>query len=302
MPMRLGLAKLKGSWLTGGAHLVILVLAVKSESREVWPFALAAMAIVSFLAWMANYRRYRQVHDLPTSKVASAAQGYVELCGRAEQIANAPLASPVSLTPCCWYRYCIERRTSGNKWQEEDSAESVAHFLLVDDSGECVVSPEGAEILYPECKSWTQGSRRYTEELIRPAAALYALGEFTTSTGVVPELDRKRAVSELLTDWKKDLKYLVQRFDANRDGNVDLQEWEAARLEAHRHISREHADIRGNAGLHLLHRPRDGRVFIIAAAMPEKIGNRFAMWSRVHLTGFFATGVVSFLMFTGRFQ
>lgn len=38
---------------------------------------LFAVAAVSFFAWMANYRRYRQIHDLPTSRIASAAQGYV---------------------------------------------------------------------------------------------------------------------------------------------------------------------------------------------------------------------------------
>ena len=69
--------RFRTGWLTGGLHLVILWIAIEAESADVWPFALASMALVSFVAWAANYRRYRQVHDLPTSKVASAAQGYV---------------------------------------------------------------------------------------------------------------------------------------------------------------------------------------------------------------------------------
>jgi hypothetical protein len=297
--MRLALGRLKGNWLTGGAHAVIVFVAAQFESREVWPFALALMALVSFFAWMANYHRFRQVHDLPTSKVASCAQGYAELFGRAEQIANTPLTSPLSSRPCCWYRYQIDRRTSDNKWREEESGESVAHFLLADDTGECVISPEGAEILYPRCEQWTEGDRRYTEELILPESVLYALGEFSTSTGVAPEFDRKKAVSHLLGEWKKDMKYLVQRFDANRDGKVDLREWEAARLEAQRHVAKEHADLRGNAGLHLLGKPRDGRVFILASAIPAMIGRRFAMWSWGHLAFFFVSGAASYLMFAG---
>ena len=64
------------AWLSGGLHLFILAGAAQSERPEVWPWALFAMATVSFFAWMANYRRYRQIHDLPTSRVASAAQGW----------------------------------------------------------------------------------------------------------------------------------------------------------------------------------------------------------------------------------
>src|SRR3954469_17656132 len=142
------LRQYSANWLTGGLHLVILMLAVQAESMRAWPFALAAMTAVSFCAWMANYRRYRQVDDVPTSRIASAAQGYVELLGTSVPIDNAPLLSPVSGRPCCWYRYCIERKTSSDKWQHQESGESIAHFLLVDDTGECIISPDGAEVLY----------------------------------------------------------------------------------------------------------------------------------------------------------
>src|SRR5688572_1786002 len=89
-------------WLSGAFHFVIIAIALQAESVEVWPYALLAMAVVSFVAWVANYRRYRQIHDLPTSKVASAAQGYVELAGHAEMIAGESISSRLSGTPCCW--------------------------------------------------------------------------------------------------------------------------------------------------------------------------------------------------------
>ena len=92
--------RIRTGWLTGGLHVVILWVALEAESKEVWPFALAAMALVSFVAWAANYHRYRQVHDLPTSKVASAAQGYVELLGRSVCIADATITAPLSKVPC----------------------------------------------------------------------------------------------------------------------------------------------------------------------------------------------------------
>ena len=88
-------------WLSGVIHVVILGVAIEVESAEVWPYALLAMSGVSFFAWIANYRRYRHIHDLPTSRVASAAQGYVELFGRTELLFGEPILSKLSRTPCC---------------------------------------------------------------------------------------------------------------------------------------------------------------------------------------------------------
>jgi len=129
-------------WLSGIIHVVILGVAIQAESAEVWPFALLAMSGVSFFAWIANYRRYRYIHDLPTSRVASAAQGYVELTGRGQPFGDIPLLGRLTQLPCLWYRYKIEQRTSRNKWQTVDSGESDDTFMLRDDTGVCVVDGE----------------------------------------------------------------------------------------------------------------------------------------------------------------
>lgn len=294
---RRSLRQFRTGWLTGAAHLLILWIAFEAESAEVWPYALAAMAIVSFFAWMANYRRYRQIHDLPTSKVASAAQGYVELFGRSVPIADSPILAPLSGVPCCWYSYCVERKGSDDKWTHEDSGESLSHFLLVDDTGETVVSPDGAEICYASSKTWTQGSRRYTEELLLPQGKLYALGEFSTGGGADLVLEENRDVSQLLADWKKDQATLLGRFDADKSGTLDLTEWEQARLEARREVRKQHSEIRAADGVHMIRKPADGRVFILAAQLPEKIGRRYALWSWVHLAVLFGAGAASFLLF-----
>lgn len=285
------------TWLTGGLHLLILWIALEAESAEVWPYALAAMALVSFFAWMGNFRRYRQVHDLPTSKVAAAAQGYVELFGRSVPIADSPVLAPLSGLPCCWYRYSSERKTSDNKWQHVDSGESIAHFLLMDDTGQCVVSPDGAEVLYPRKSTWTQGDSRYTEWLFLPQGHLYAIGEFRTTGGAQLELDEGKDVSHLLTDWKKDQARLLERFDSDRSGALDLREWEAARLDARREVQKEHAEIRSGDGVHLLCKPADGRVFLLAGELPERIGKRFAFWSWMHLMLFMGAGIASYMLF-----
>ena len=295
--MRGRVRRFRTEWLTGGLHLIILWIAAEAESAEVWPYALAAMAVVSFFAWMGNYRRYRQVHDLPTSRIASAAQGYVELFGRSVPILDSPVTAPLSNLACCWYRYCVQRKTSDNKWRTEDEGESVAHFLLVDETGQCVISPDGAEVLYTRRNSWTHGDRRYTEWLLVPQGPLYAIGEFRTTGGAHLELDENKEVSHLLADWKQEQAALLERFDLDRSGNLDLREWEQARLEARRHVQKQHAELHGGEGVHLLTKPADGRMFLLAGALPEAIGRRFALWSWGHLIFFFGAGMASFVLF-----
>ena len=281
----------RSEWLTSAFHLVILVVAFQDDSGKLWPIALAIVAVVSFIAWILSYRRYRQIHDLPTSKVASAAQGYVELFGRSERLDGEPLSSKVSGLPCCWYRYYIERKEPGGKWKQVDSGTSVAHFLLIDDTGRCVISPEGAEVLSSRKQVWTEGIYRYTEWLLLPQAPLYAVGEFVTRGGGGAELDEKADVTALLADWKEDRETLNQRFDLNRDGEIDLKEWELARLQARREVRRRHTEIRVRDGVHLLRKPLDGRLFLLANQMPETLGRRFALWSAIHLLIFIGAGL-----------
>ena len=286
-------------WLSGGAHFIIIALAIQSESAEVWPYALLANSLVSFFAWVANYRRYRQISDLPTSKVASAAQGYVELFGRAEMLPGVPVLSQLSSTSCCWYCFEIEEKTSDNKWSTVDSGKSVAHFALIDYTGQCVVSPDGAEVLTNHHKSWAHGNRRYNEWLLLPAGILYAIGEFSTSTAAAISASEERSdVSAKLADWKSDSKQLLERFDLNRDGKIDMKEWELARLQAQREVRKHNSELQSQSieGTHLMRKPGDGRLFLLANEAPNKIGERYRFWSRLHLVVFIGALSVGLIM------
>ncbi len=277
-------------WLSGGVHFIIIVVAVQADTVAAWPWALVAMAGVSFLAWIATHKRYRQIHDLPTSKVASAAQGYVELFGHAEELPGIPVMSKLTGLPCCWHRYYVERKSTNNKWVFESSGQSSEHFLLVDDTGQCVISPDGAEVISRRKQTWQQGDYRYTEWLLLPRGMLYALGEFTTASANVTELDERGDVSHLLTEWKEDKASLHERFDLDRDGRIDMREWEMARLQAKREVRKRHAELRTTEGVHLLRKPADGRLFLLADELPDKLGRRFALWSWLHLCVFLGAG------------
>ena len=62
-------------------------------------------------------------------------------------------------------------------------------------------------------------------------------------------------------------------------------------------MRQRHGQLRLGEGVHLLRKPADGRVFILAAEIPERIGRRFLRWSWAHLIAFFATGIGSLLLF-----
>jgi len=281
-------------WLTGSAHFVILIVAFQFEDPKAWPWALLAMCGVSFFAWLGNHRRYRQIHDLPTSKIASAAQGYLELVGRSELIEGGMIHSRLRGLPCCWYHYTVEEQDSNDKWKKIDEGTSIAHFLIVDDTGSCVISPEGAEVVTSEHQTWREGRLRYTEWLLPHRDVLYALGEFTTHGRQAGSAAEERAeVSALLANWKDDKAGLLKRFDLDQDGNIDLKEWELARAQAIREVRKQQADNAHKLieGVHLLRKPTDGRLFLLANEMPETLGRRYRWWSWFHLVFFLGTGI-----------
>ena len=189
-----------GNWLTGGLHLIILAVAAQAESRAVWPYAFAAMSLVSFVAWVGNYRRLRHIADTPTSNVASAAQGYVVLSGRGEEPRGMAIVSKLTALRCLWFRYEIYKKSSDDKWSLEESGESDDPFAIRDATGVCLIDPEGAEIVCSRKKTWTKDRYRYTEWLMLPQDRIYALGEFVTIGGANSNLDLETDVGALLAE------------------------------------------------------------------------------------------------------
>jgi len=285
------------NWLTGGAHFIILAVAAQAESTAVWPYALAAMSFVSFAAWIANYRRYRYIADTPTSRVASAAQGYVELSGRAAQLPDAPLLTKFRQLPCVWYRFQVEEKGSNDKWSVKDFGESDDPFVLNDATGQCVIDPEDAEIITSHVETWTEGDYRYTESLLLPQDKIYALGDYSTIGGAGTALDFDGDVGALLAAWKKNQPQLRERFDLNRDNSIDAVEWALARRQAQRETERRHQEIRAGSDVNVMRRPTNGRLFLLSNHLPEKLTLRYQLWSWAHIVIFLGAGGLSFALF-----
>lgn len=278
--------------LTSGAHLVLLAIALESDSREAWLASLSAVALISFFAWGGNFRRQRLIGDTPTSRIGSAAQGYVELQGYADFHPGNQTLSKLTALPCVWFRYTVERRTDDNKWERVDAGQSDFSFLLRDTSGECVIDPDGAEIISRHKQAWRDGDYRYTEWVMLAKEPLYAIGEFVSFTGVSAPLSASQDVGALLAEWKRDRPALLARFDLNQDGRIDLEEWALARAEAKRQVTRRHDDIRSqSAAVNVVRAPGDGRLYLLSNLDPDRLARRYKLWGIAHLLIFTAASL-----------
>ena len=265
-----------------GLYLAIAILGAHTERAKGIVFALMVMASVAFIAWMLSLRRLLAMSGTPTSRIASAAQGYVEIVGRGANPPGFPVVSFLTSLPCLWYRYVIEERTD-NKWKEVSSGRSMGSFVINDGSGACLVDPEHAEVLPRNKEVWVKDGHRYTEWLILPHDKVYVLGEFSTLGGETAQLDAKRDIGEMLAEWKRNQPKLLERFDLDKDGMISDKEWALARSQARREVSKAHTEIRTQPGTHILHKPRDGRLFLISNIDQSKLVRRYRFWALAHL-------------------
>lgn len=251
----------------------------------------------------------RMLEDTPTSRVRSAAQGYVELVGRSKALAGTTNVAPLTGRPCVWWRFRIQRRTGSSsrgdrrtKWQTVQSGRSEQPFVLDDGTGECIVQPAGAEVLTAETTTWygdtpwptlAPGKRspfgepeyRYYEERIYEHEQVHVLGHFRTHSGTA-NTSRDADVAALLAEWKQDQATLVARFDADGDGQVSLGEWERAREEARHAVTQRHLEKPVPAAVHAISRPDSRQLFLIAAYPEKELAKRFRRRALIAFVGF----------------
>lgn len=277
---------------------VFILVGVQIPDPRVWPVLLGLGAVISLVSWIFNLARFRMVSDVPTSRIASASQGYTELFGRAAVFPNEKPLGKRSGMPCVWYR-CISERETDSGWQQVADELSDNTFLLQDGTGQCVIDSDGAEVITTHKRVWSENGYRLTEWSLRPGEPLYALGELVTEGGVSAHLDEREDLNALLTEWKRDKAGLLARFDTNRDGQIDLVEWEAARAAAQRQVKSNHDELRLQDGIHVLRQPRDRRLFLLSNLSPRQLARRYGYWAWAHLgLTFVATVSLIYLMTT----
>ena len=293
----------------------------------IWAIGLAVVAAISFVATFVFFYRARIIEDTPTSKIRSAAQGYVEIEGIAKAFNNTPITAKLSHTPCLWYKYKIEKYVGGknNKWRTVEEGESKDYFLIKDNTGHCLVDPSGAKVTplyrgkwmgnikYPAPGSspkqsasflgmsiMTTGTYRYSEERLHDDDLLYALGNFKTFTNPnhIPTLNAE--VRQYLNQLKQDTAKLHKHFDKNGDGKIDMEEWDDARKAVIQHVKGKYQS-EANAGIHLLEKPKERRHPYLLSAFPQDdLIAKFKRYSTLGLIGFFVSGAISVYMIAVR--
>ncbi|MCM2294945.1 hypothetical protein [Rhodoferax sp.] len=270
--------------LVSGLYAVLIAAAMKFGPGPQTRWCLVGIALLAGLAWLGCLHRARTIAELATSRIASAAQGYVELLGRASSDKNQLIYTPLGGIACIWYRYKLySRDNTKHEWRQIDSGTSSTTFDISDATGVCTVDPDHAEVVGAEVHTSYPGNDKLVEECLFGGSTIYVLGDFLTLGGSSSALSAREDVSALLTHWKQDRAGLHQRFDLDRNGTLDLQEWELARQLATRTVERQHREIRQQPGVHLLRAPEDGRLFLISALSPKALRNHFLRWSVFHL-------------------
>lgn len=186
-------------------------------------------ALICFYYAMYFLKAARNIEDSPTSKMRSAAQGYVEFKGTPKPLLiTQPTTGKLTQKPCAWYRYTVETSYnvgSSNQnnagWTLIDQGVSIDPILLDDGTGQCIVKPFGAEIIATQYIAWrghkripnppstsffkwlfwdSWGPYRYTEYRLEFDVPIHASGMFYT----IAATDHRVEDSALLKNYVAD--------------------------------------------------------------------------------------------------
>lgn len=292
--------------------------ALTSPSEDFWMLTifLIVVAVAGFFAGFHFLMRKHMLENIPTSKIRSAAQGYLELDGTGKMMEGPEIIAPLTGLRCTWFSYRVEeKRGSGknSRWVNIENKTSDSLFLIVDETGKCVIDPDGASVI-PAAKDVWYGSTprpqsghrvrrgffsfggryRYTELRLHPGEPLYAIGLYKTVGGASAELNVNAEVVALLKEWKADSQAMLRKFDHNCDGQIDVQEWEKVRNAALQHVLEQHKDVRTIPAVNLLGDTHDMRRPFILSAIPQQVLiKRFSIYSGSFISLFFISGIIA---------
>jgi len=210
----------------------------------------ALMATGAFWGGFYYLRLKRHLENLPTSKARSVALGMVEVYGRARR--TYAVVSPMTQQPCVFYRLRKLRRNHENQsWDEVSTTDcGPIPFAIEDDTGRLTVDPRGA-VLKPRhrqeglpgqmsmllmASSVSDPTEKWIEEIIPEGAPVYVVGYATAPRPAASSL-RERTLAALRE--LKQNRHLMNRYDADGDGHISADEWQAAREEVEERVLRQ---------------------------------------------------------------
>lgn len=125
-----------------------------------------------------------------------------------------------------------------------------------------------------------------------PGDTLYAIGMFSTAGGAGAALPPEAEIRDLIRAWKADQESLLQRFDTDRDGTIDVDEWQAVRAVAATEVAERSPGSQPPA-VEVLGATKDpSRPFLLAATHQEDLVRRLH-WQSIGALSFALIAVVS---------
>lgn len=243
---------------------------------------LFAAAAICLLLSLRAFARARLLASIPTARIRSAPQGYVRLDGRAQSLSSVPMRVPVVGEPCVWFDYEFvesDGDDASRRYHRSDRS-----FLLEDESGSCRIDPRAMQIeprsirrRAPLTLGPTTPAGLVSLRWIGVGEEIAAYGDFGSLRADFAS-QRDDLVRAELVALKRDREALLQ-FDADGDGMVDGDEWEAARAAViagvDAHLRAQQRQWEGRELGHVMRSPGDTRLpFLVTAYRRLRSANR----------------------------
>lgn len=298
-----------------GALLIPGLIAVLTAGDNLWQNSIYSGSFCAVAATFCLWRGFaalflkRLIEHTPVSRIRSLATGMVEVSGRARRCYA--LVSPVTQTPCIYYRLRRYRRDQPNgKWRlSADRSSGAVPFCVVDATGEVLVDPATAD-LRPRTREEGHGEgmsggifsrgagfgndEKWIEETIPEGETVYVLG--FADLRRTPDDSLRAATTARLRDLKGS-RELHERFDRDGDGRISTDEWDEARRVVEDETAQERLAQRSNRRRQEEHLvigapPQRSLPFVIAQSLDEQQLSRSIQWRAV---AFFLAGFVFLL-------
>jgi hypothetical protein len=104
--------------------------------------------LLCFFKGLRIYREHRVLADTPASTILGMAMGFVEVHGKAKPVQGRLVNSPVTRTPCLFYKVEIKGFVEGHggrRWSHHWTDSKGLPFYLEDGTGKVLVDAHGAE-------------------------------------------------------------------------------------------------------------------------------------------------------------
>lgn len=263
-------------------------------AAELW-FIRPLILIGALLALGWFLHRVKHLHLVtatPTAKIRSAPQGYIEIKGRAMKMPGPDIIAPLSRQDCVWFAFRVLGHSQDQTLSTGlERGSSDALFWVEDETGRCIIDPDGAKVEPSQLDRWYGDTQRpeikafgwmydwfgrfhhrveYLERRIHSGDELYVLGEFH-SMDTERQQVLNQDISAILRSWKNDPQRM-RSLDKNKDGRIDNEEWQMARQSADRAARHSRAERGAEDAVHILRKPQNsGLPFIISTRSENKM-------------------------------